>query len=123
MVVVPCGKSSANQRAGRAGRVTDGECFRVYHQAGYDSMPEKLPPEIMRVDLTNFLLKLKGLGITDILTFQLLERPEEAHLTKAIDILFAYGLIDDHFELTEKGKKVAEFSIDLRNACMLMNSF
>ena len=31
MVVVPCGKSSANQRAGRAGRVTDGECYRIYH--------------------------------------------------------------------------------------------
>jgi len=39
MAVVPCGKSSASQRAGRAGRVTDGECFRIYHQAGHDSMP------------------------------------------------------------------------------------
>jgi len=35
MIVVPCGKSSANQRAGRAGRVTDGECFRIYHENGY----------------------------------------------------------------------------------------
>jgi HrpA-like RNA helicase len=35
-------------------------------------MPERIPPEIMRIDLTNFILKLKGLGITDILTFEML---------------------------------------------------
>lgn len=35
MITVPCGKSSANQRAGRAGRVSDGECFRVYHKEGF----------------------------------------------------------------------------------------
>ena len=69
MTVVPCGKSSANQRAGRAGRVNDGECFRVYHKKGYEEMPDRLPPEIMRVDLSNVILKLKGLGIEDILTF------------------------------------------------------
>ena len=72
MIVVPCGKSSANQRAGRAGRVADGECFRVYHQGGLDQMPDRLPPEIMRIDLSNFILKLRGLGIQDILTFELL---------------------------------------------------
>jgi len=35
MIVVPCGKSSSNQRAGRAGRVTDGECYRIFHEKGY----------------------------------------------------------------------------------------
>jgi len=44
----------------------------------------------MRVDLTNFILKLKGLGIADILTFEMLEKPDEKHIAKAIDILFAY---------------------------------
>lgn len=123
MAVVPCGRTSANQRAGRAGRVQDGECFRIYPEAAHNAMPEKIPPEIMRVDLSGFLLKLKGLGIQDILSFEMLERPEEAQVSKAIDILYAYGLVDEQFELTEKGKRVAEFSIDLRNACMLMNSF
>lgn len=97
MIVVPCGKSNANQRAGRAGRVSDGECFRVYHKGGYDKMTERLPPQIMRVDLSNVVLKLKGLGIQDILTFELLERPDERHLAKAIDMLYAFELIDQHF--------------------------
>ncbi len=57
-------------------------------------MPDRLPPEILRIDLTNVVLKLKGLGIADILTFELLERPDERHLAKAIDLLYAYELID-----------------------------
>jgi len=57
-------------------------------------MPDRLPPEILRVDMTNVVLKLKGLGIADILTFELLERPDERHLAKAIDLLYAYELID-----------------------------
>lgn len=121
--MVPCGKSSANQRAGRAGRVKDGECFRVYHRKGYDSMPEKVPPEILRVDLVNVLLKLKGLGIRDIMGFDFIERPRDANLARAIDMLYAYGLVDAEFELTALGTKVAELSIDFRNGCMLMNSF
>jgi ATP-dependent RNA helicase DDX35 len=69
MIVVPCGKSSANQRAGRAGRVNDGECFRAYPEAGFNTMADRLPPEILRVDLSNFILKLKGLGIEDVVAF------------------------------------------------------
>lgn len=48
----------------------------------------------MRIDLSNFILKLKGLGIEDIIAFDMLEKPEEKQLAKAIDILFAYELID-----------------------------
>lgn len=44
MIVVPCGKSSAIQRAGRAGRVFDGECFRMYTQSAYIKMAEKVVP-------------------------------------------------------------------------------
>lgn len=72
MIVVPCGKSSANQRAGRAGRVNDGECFRAYTEAGFNAMPDRLPPEILRVDVSNFILKLKGLGIEDVVGFEML---------------------------------------------------
>jgi HrpA-like RNA helicase len=65
----------------------------VYHKEGLESMPDRLPPEIMRVDLSNVILKLKGLGIEDILTFDMLERPDERHIAKAIDILYAFELI------------------------------
>lgn len=44
MIVVPCGKSSAIQRAGRAGRVFDGECFRMYTENAYNKMVDKVVP-------------------------------------------------------------------------------
>ena len=69
MIVVPCGKSAAIQRAGRAGRVFDGECFRIYTENAFNKMVQKVVPQLMRVDLSSFILKLLGLGIKDIFNF------------------------------------------------------
>ena len=80
-------------------------------------------PEMMRVELSNVILKLMGLGITDLLGFEMIDRPPEHHLVMGIDTLYAYGLIDQEFNLTEKGKKAAELSLDTRSACMLLSSF
>lgn len=44
MIVVPCGKSASIQRAGRAGRVFDGECFRIFTEDAYKKMVEKVVP-------------------------------------------------------------------------------
>ena len=69
MEVVVCGKMAAIQRAGRAGRVFDGECYRIYTEDAYQRMNEKVVPEVFRIDISNFILKLLGLGIKDILIF------------------------------------------------------
>lgn len=84
MMVMPCGKSSARQRLGRAGRVKKGECYRIYTEEAYNSMAERLPPEILRIDLANYILKLKGLGVEDIIRFEVMDAPSEFSLTKAI---------------------------------------
>jgi HrpA-like RNA helicase len=84
MMVMPCGKSSARQRLGRAGRVKKGECYRIYTLDEYEKMPDRLPPEILRIDLANYILKLKGLGIQDITRFEVLDPPTEFSLIKAI---------------------------------------
>lgn len=76
LVVVPCGKSSARQRMGRAGRVSNGECYRIYTKEAYEKMPDRLSPEILRVDLANVILKIKGLGIGDITSFEMLDSPK-----------------------------------------------
>ena len=60
-------------------------------------MYNRLPSEIMRVDLSNVILKLKGLGIEDVLAFEMLQKPDESHLAKAIDILCAFELVDERF--------------------------
>lgn len=94
LVVVPCGKSSARQRMGRAGRVSNGECYRIYTKQAYESMPDRLPPELLRVDLSNVVLKIKGLGIGNITSFEMLDSPKEYSVVKAFETLYAYGLMD-----------------------------
>ena len=123
MIVVPCGKSAAIQRAGRAGRIFDGECYRIYTESAYVKMPEKVIPQLLRIDLSNFLLKLMGLGIKDLLSFEMTDQPLEKNYIAAIDNLYAYELIDEDFNLTEKGCKAAELSLDIRSASLLLNSF
>lgn len=78
---------------------------------------------MLRVDLSSFVLKLLGLGIKDILAFDMLDKPPEHHFSRAIDTLLAYQLIDDSFSLTLKGSKASELSLDIRLASMLLNSF
>lgn len=86
-------------------------------------MPEKVIPELLRMDLSSFLLKLLGLGIQDVLAFEMLDKPPEEHFSRSIDTLLAYELVDENFNLTFKGQKVSELSLDIRLASMLLNSF
>ena len=57
----------------------------------------------MRIDLTAFVLKLMGLGIKDLLSFEMIDKPSEEHFARAIDVLYAHGLINEDFSLTLKG--------------------
>lgn len=86
-------------------------------------MSEKVIPELLRMDLSSFLLKLLGLGIQDVLAFEMLDKPPEEHFSRSIDTLLAYELVDENFNLTFKGQKVSELSLDIRLASMLLNSF
>ena len=76
LVVVPISKASANQRAGRAGRVCAGKCFRLYTAWAYKNELEVYGvPEIQRVNLANVVLLLKSLGINDLIHFDFLDLP------------------------------------------------
>ena len=54
-------KAQAAQRTGRAGRVSEGICLRLYPKALYDSLEETTTPEILRVNLAQVVLQLKGM--------------------------------------------------------------
>ena len=78
-------QSSANQRMGRAGRTTDGYCFRIYTKEEYqNSMAKFKIPEILRTNLSTVILKLKQFNIKDVKKFEFIQRPDEMAITNSI---------------------------------------
>ena len=90
LTVTPVSKASANQRAGRAGRVAAGKCFRLYTTWAYQhELEENTVPEIQRVNLGNVVLLLKSLGINDLIHFDFLDPPPHETLVLALEQLYA----------------------------------
>jgi pre-mRNA-splicing factor ATP-dependent RNA helicase DHX16 len=113
LVVVPISRASANQRAGRAGRVSAGKCFRLFTTWAFEhEMEESTVPEIQRVHLGNAVLLLKSLGINDILHFEYLDPPPTETLTLALEQLYALGALNHLGELTRMGRRMAELPVD-----------
>lgn len=108
--IIPCSKASADQRAGRAGRVGPGKCFRLYTKWSYlNELPRNPIPEILRVDLTTVVLLMMTLGITDLIHFDFMDKPSTKALIKALELLYALGALNENGELTNIGIKMAMF--------------
>jgi len=123
LIVVPVSKASANQRAGRAGRVAAGKCFRLYTAWAYQHELEENPvPEIQRVNLGNVVLMLKSLGINDLIHFDFLDPPPHETLVLALEQLYALGALNHMGELTKLGRRMAEIPADPMMCKMLLAS-
>ena len=114
-------KSSAEQRKGRAGRISAGKCYRLYTQEIYDKMLDRGLPEILRVHLTHAVLKLFEFGIDNILQFDFVEKPDALALKSAVDTLTFLTAIDGH-KLTEVGKKLALLPVDPQLGKVLLDA-
>ncbi|WFD31599.1 RNA helicase [Malassezia sp. CBS 17886] len=113
LTVVPCSRASANQRAGRAGRVGPGKCFRLYTKWAFNNeLDENTVPEIQRTNLANVVLLLKSVGIHDLLNFDFLDPPPTDTLIRSLELLYALGALNDRGELTKLGRRMAEFPVD-----------
>ena len=113
LVVTPCSRASANQRAGRAGRVGPGKCFRLYTKwAYYNELEENTTPEIQRTNLNSVILMLKSLGIDQLLDFDFMDPPPAETIIRALEQLYALGALNDRGELTKVGRQMAEFPTD-----------
>ncbi|PHJ24317.1 pre-mrna splicing factor rna [Cystoisospora suis] len=113
LIIVPCSKASVNQRAGRAGRVRAGCCFRLYTKFSYEKeMEDANTPEIQRTNLGHVVLTLKSLGIDDLINFDFMDPPPPETLIKALELLYAIGALNDKGQLTKLGRRMAEFPLD-----------
>ena len=123
LTVSPVSKASATQRAGRAGRTAPGKCYRIYTQSAYGALPATTIPEIQRSDLAPTILQLKALGIDNIVKFPFLSPPPSQLLSRALEILYSIGAIDDSAKLTHpKGSRMAELAVPPMMAAVLLES-
>jgi len=86
LIVTPISKAAANQRAGRAGRVAPGKCFRLYTAWSFaNELDDATMPEIQRTNLGHVILMLKSLGIDDLLHFDFMDPPPTETMIRALE--------------------------------------
>ncbi|NPV05910.1 MAG: ATP-dependent RNA helicase HrpA [Syntrophaceae bacterium] len=128
--VRPISRSSADQRAGRCGRVENGVCIRLYSREDYESRPLYTPPEILRSNLAEVILRMLALRIDDPAAFPFVDPPAPKSIRGGYDILEELGAIeraDDgsgaaRWRLTERGRRMARLPLDPRIARMILES-
>ncbi|MEE7626594.1 ATP-dependent RNA helicase HrpA [Methylobacter sp. Wu8] len=113
-------QSSANQRAGRCGRVAEGICIRLYSHDDYLARPEFTEPEIMRTNLSAVILQMISLKLGDIEDFPFIEPPEDKMIRDGKTVLHEVNALDKSGKLTEVGKQLAKFPTDPKLARMLI---
>lgn len=109
-------KFSAIQRAGRSARQKSGYTLRLWAKMDELSMPESIPGEIHRADLSETLLLLADLGIRDFKGFSWFEPPKTDRISRAEDELLTLKAIDQDGAITELGKKLLDWPLPLRLA-------
>ncbi|KAK1274954.1 putative pre-mRNA-splicing factor ATP-dependent RNA helicase [Acorus gramineus] len=124
LVVAPISKASAKQRAGRAGRVRPGKCFRLYTEEYFvKEMPAEGIPEMQRSNLVSSVIQLKALGIDNILGFDWLASPSPESMIRALEVLYSLGVLDEDAKLTSPtGFQVAEIPLDPMISKMILSS-
>ncbi|KAH7326751.1 P-loop containing nucleoside triphosphate hydrolase protein [Stachybotrys elegans] len=104
-------KSSATQRAGRAGREAPGKCFRLYTEQTFAELKEADLPEILRNDVLGAVLTMKARGIDDVFNFPLMSPPKPEAILKALGDLYFLKALDDSGSITVMGQKMARLPI------------
>ncbi len=120
--VEPVSKSSANQRKGRAGRVQDGICIRLYSEEDFEARSPHTQPEIQRANLAEVILRMKAFHLGAIETFPFLNPPTPAAIDNGYKLLQELGALDDARELTRLGEQLARLPIDPTLGRMLLQS-
>ena len=118
--VRPISRASADQRAGRAGRLRPGACIRLWSEVSHRSRPEQTEPEIRCVDLCGAVLHLLVLGEAEVLRFPWLDPPPAATVTQALSLLRRLGAVDVHGQVTDLGRVLARLPVHPRLGRLLL---
>jgi len=115
-------QASANQRAGRCGRIAEGLCIRLYSEEDFLSRPEFTEPEIRRTNLAAVILQMLSLRLGAVEDFPFVEPPDSRFIKDGFRLLFELGAVDKKNQLTGLGRKLARLPVDPRLARMLLEA-
>ena len=107
-------QASANQRAGRCGRVSDGICVRLYDEEDFAARPAHTDPEILRSSLASVILRMAALGLGDVAAFPFVDRPSPRAIADGYQLLQELDAFDAQRQLTERGRELARLPLDPR---------
>jgi ATP-dependent helicase HrpB len=115
-------RASAEQRAGRAGRLGPGRCFRLWTEGTHGALLPYAPPEIRQADLTPLALELAQWGTHKVSELSWLDLPPAGHMVAARQLLTNLGALDKHFRQTALGRKMCRYPTHPRLARLLVTA-
>ena len=113
-------QASADQRAGRCGRVGPGVCVRLYSEQDYQSRDKYTTPEIQRTNLATAILQTVALKLGDLERFPFIDPPKSAAIRDGYNTLFELGALDDKRHITPLGRKLSALPVDVRIGRMIL---
>jgi ATP-dependent helicase HrpA len=127
--IEPISQASANQRAGRCGRVAKGVCIRLYARQDFETRPPFTDPEILRTSLAAVILQMLAVGVVaspgEVVSFPFVQPPDTRSVTDGVRLLQELGAIEEHHgrtRLTEIGRQLARIPLDPRLARMIVEA-
>ena len=125
--IEPVSQASANQRAGRCGRVAPGTCIRLYSETDFRSRPEFTEPEIVRTNLASVILQMAALGLGDVARFPFVDAPDPRSIKDGVSLLEELGALDPSVKnpkkrLTPLGRRLAQLPLDPRLGRMVLEA-
>lgn len=112
----------ATQRMGRAGRLTEGVCYRLWTKVSESRMEEQRKPEIMEADLAPMVLDIAAFGESDVESLPWMSVPERDAIFRAKALLQELGAIDAKGNITELGKRMAGLPCHPRVSRMILHA-
>ena len=118
--IEPISQSSANQRKGRCGRISEGVCIRLYSEEDFNNRPEFTDPEIKRTNLAAVILQMELLRLGHIEDFPFIEPPDARYIRDGYKLLHELRAVDEYNVVTKLGKQVARLPVDPKIGRMLI---
>ena len=118
--IEPISQASANQRAGRCGRLGPGVCIRLYDEADFKVRPAFTDPEVLRSSLASVILRMKALKLDDIEAFPFVDAPAGRAIADGYQQLQELGALDEDNRLTAIGREQARLPVDPRVGRMIL---